>query len=236
MKHGEYRKVYFGNSKEKYTKPKVIEFSKVKPYYKKVNFHQTKQEKKIKISIIIAVALFITISYLGLMMFGAKDEIDELTGSDTDIEQIVVNQVEAEKILGFKTVTTKNLPDIYEQSFIKIDPINKIYKVYFNVQGENYEQNKNMILHQKKSTRTKIDGTIDGNEAQYTLLGYKEDAYSNYTSLFDSKSDIGMLRWYDEDYEYGLIGDIGIEGLLKFVSIALDKKISFNITNNKQQK
>ena len=66
-----YKKVYIGNRRGRYSTPKVIEFNKVRPYYRKVKFEQTKEEKKIKLSLLLlSVGI---IFYLGLVFLNSNE-------------------------------------------------------------------------------------------------------------------------------------------------------------------
>lgn len=228
-----YKKVYIGNRKEKYIAPKVIEFNKVRPYYKKVKFDQTREEKKIKFSIIVTITLGILFIYLGLMFFGTKDDSEEFVKVDTGIEQTVNDKEEADELLGFKTIAINNLPGNFVQNYIKVDPINKIFKTHYTVQGENKLQTKNVILLQKQTTLTPIVATIDGNNAEYSTFNGDNDDISTYLNSFDNNANINLVKWHDGNFEFIVVGDLGIEGLSKFISDVLEKEISFSISNKK---
>ncbi len=228
-----YKKVYIGNRKEKYIAPKVIEFNKVRPYYKKVKFDQSKEERKIKLSIIITISLGIIFVYLGLVFLGTKDELDDIVKVDTDIEQNVTSIEDAEKLLGFKTININNLPIEFEQNYMAVDQANNIYKTHFTVKGGRKSQDKTILLVQKKSGLTSIVGTIDGKNAEYRAFNEENKDLTTYINSFENKSIINIVQWNDGKYEFIVAGDLGIEGLSKFISDVLDMEISFNIRNNK---
>ena len=226
-----YKKVYIGNRRGRYSTPKVIEFNKVRPYYRKVKFEQTKEEKKIKLSIIAAILVGIVFLYLGLVFLGTKSESNDFVKVDKGIEHNVNTTEDAERLLGFKIIGIKNLPTNFVQTYIKVDPTNKIYKTHFAIVGEGESLSNNIMLIQKQTNLTPIVGTIDGNSAEYRVFNEENDDISTYLNLFDNKSIINILRWHDGSYEYIVIGDVGIEGLSKFVSDALGLEISFSISN-----
>lgn len=228
-----YKKVYIGNRRGKYTTPKVIELNKVRPYFKKVKFEQTREEKKIKLSIIAAISFGIIFLYLALVFLGTQNESDDFVKVDTGIEQNVTNVEDAERILGFKTIPIKNLPINYVQNYIKVDPTNKIYKIHFTIEGESPSLKKNILLIQKKTSLTPIIGTIDGNNAEYRTFNEESDDFSTYLNTFDNKSIINIVSWHDGSNEFVVVGDLGIEGLSKFISEVLDIEITFSISNKR---
>ena len=231
--NSKHKKIYIGNRKEKYTQAKVVEFRKVRPYYRKVNFHQTKEEKKLKLSVILAITAGIIALYLGLMFFATKDNAEESVGVDTGIEQTVGSKEEADKILGFETVALKSIPDNFKQNYIMVDPTNKTFKIHFTIKEENMNQNNNILLLQEEKTLTPVQGTIDGYMAEYTSYLNNNNDLSSYTNSFNSKNNISYISWYENNYKFTVIGDVGIEGLSRFVAEILDKEVAFNLTSIK---
>ncbi len=230
------KKVYIRNQFDELISPKVIEFSKIKPYYRKVKFHQTKEERRIKYWILIAIVIVMIAIYLSLLFFSTSNHSEINNFVDSATGQVVNTKEDADILLGFETISINKLPDNYQQRTLKVDVDKKIYKTHFLINKENNMYN-NIILIQKKTKLTPVIGTVDGNEAQYASLGASESELNNYVNLLNKESSndlkINIVMWHDNNFEYALIGDVGIEELSKFISDNLDKEISFKITNIK---
>lgn len=162
------------------------------------------------------------------------------TEADRSLEQVVASTQEAEERLGFKPVVIEEKSDTLILKNRTVDTVNKIFKIYYKIKGMNQEKDGNFILLQKEfdstyeTTATSILGTVNGNQAEY-IPSLKEDGRNliSYATSYGETSEIALIRWQENGYEYGFIGDVDIETLMEIGSELIGREVSF-VINDKE--
>lgn len=161
-------------------------------------------------------------------------EIPEgFTEVDKSLEHLVASQKEAEEILKFVPILVDDMPSNFEIKSMTVDMENKIFRTYFKVKEQGEEQNKNVVFMQQKASSkleisaTSILGTVNGHKAEY-IPSIKEEAnFISYATQYGDTSNIGMIHWQDEEYEYGFIGDVTFEELSGLGTSLIGEEFSF---------
>lgn len=157
------------------------------------------------------------------------------TEVNKSLEQIVTSIEEVKEILGFEPLAIRDLPTILTLKNMTVDTTNYTFRIYYKVNGISQEKDKNFILLQKKAFSiyekepTSILGTVNGNPAEYIPSIRNDGNFISYATGYGETSEIGMIRWQENGYEYALIGDISLETLTYIGLGLIGEEINFTV-------
>lgn len=131
------------------------------------------------------------------------------TEINTNPEQLVNDQDEAQKAVGFTPKTLKNIPNGYSQDHIAILPDKKLVKIYYRSK----DKNKTIIIAQGKAVNklkpvpTAILGKINNEIAEIQSPVHEDSGVLAGARLYAGVTDISSIRWQQDGLEFAVLGN-----------------------------
>lgn len=159
---------------------------------------------------------------------------------DKSLELRVTDLEEAKEILGFEPINVEYIPTSMTLQHMTVDPSNKIFRLYYKINGSSLEEGNHLILLQKEAspfydkTATSILGTVNGHPAEYNSSIKDSGNFISYATSYGDTSDIGMIRWQENGYEFALISDVHLDTLMYLGTKLLNEEVLFVVNDDKE--
>lgn len=135
-------------------------------------------------------------------------------------EQLVNDQDEAQKAIGFALKTLKNIPTGYSQDHIAILPNKNLVKIYY----KSKDKDKTIIIAQGKAVDklkpvpTATLGKINNEIAEIQSPVHEDAGVLAGGSLYAGVTDISSIRWQQDGLEVAVLGNSSLEELAAFTN------------------